>query len=97
MSGRTRWRVPSGAGRSLSRAVLIGLAAEAIAIVVNIAVLDAFDAAGIVTARGGLQKLMRMWLAAPLTRLGVGVPVAAEPKLQFSPRHGLWRQDCAGA
>ena len=70
VSGRTRWRVPSGAGRSLSRAVLIGLAAGAIAIVVNIAVLDAFDAAGIVTARGGLQKLMRMWLAAPLTRLG---------------------------
>ncbi len=70
VSGRAGWRVPAGAGRSLSRAVLIGLAAGAVAILVNIAVLDAFDAAGIVTARGGLQKLVRMWLAAPLTRLG---------------------------
>ncbi len=67
---RARWWVPAGAGWSLSRAVLIGLVAGAIAIAVNIAVLDAFDAAGIVTARGGLQKLVRMWLAAPLIQLG---------------------------
>ncbi len=70
VSNRTRWRVPAGAGPSLSRAVLMAVAAGAVAIAVNIAVLDAFDAAGIVTARGGLQKLVRMWLATPLTRLG---------------------------
>ncbi len=70
VSGRARWWVPAGAGRSLSGAVLTALAAGAVAIAVNIAVLDAFEAAGIVTARGGLQKLVRMWLAAPLTRLG---------------------------
>jgi hypothetical protein len=70
VSGQARWGMPAGAGRSLSRAVLTALAAGAVAIAVNIAVLDAFDAAGIVTARGGLQKLVRMWLAAPLIRLG---------------------------
>lgn len=48
---------------------MAALAAGAIAI--NIFVLDAFDASGIVTARGGLQKLVRMWLSAPLTRTGV--------------------------
>ena len=72
VSGRVRWRVLAGAGWSLSHAALIGLVAGAIAIVINIAVLDAFDTAGIVTARGGLQKLVRMWVAAPLTRLGAG-------------------------
>lgn len=62
--------MPSDAGRSLSGGVLIALTAGAVAIIVNIALLDAFDAAGIVTARGGLQKLVRMWLAVPLTRSG---------------------------
>lgn len=75
--GLTRWWMPAGAGRALSRAVLMALAAGAVAIAVNVAVLDAFDAAGIVTARGGLQKLVRMWLAAPLTRAGADVAWAS--------------------
>ena len=43
-----------------------------LAIAVNILVLDGFDAAGSVTARGGLQKLVQAWLPGPLTRAGVG-------------------------
>jgi len=39
------------------------LAAGTIAIVLNILVLDAFYAASIITARGGLQKLVRSWLS----------------------------------
>jgi len=47
------------------------LAAGTIAIVLNILVLDAFDAAGIITARGGLQKLVRAWLSPPLITSGL--------------------------
>ncbi len=51
--------------------VAAALAAGTVAIVFNILVLDAFDAAGIVTARGGLQKLVRTWLSSPLTASGL--------------------------
>ncbi len=47
------------------------LAAGTVAIVLNILVLDAFDAAGIITARGGLQKLVRAWLSPPLITSGL--------------------------
>lgn len=47
------------------------LAAGTVAIVLNILVLDAFDAAGIITARGGLQKLVRGWLSPPLITSGI--------------------------
>ncbi len=67
-----KWGKKRGAsgGSSLFLAVVAALAAGAVAIAINILMLDAFDAAGVVTARGGLQKLARMWLSAPLTRAG---------------------------
>lgn len=51
--------------------VAAALAAGTVAIVLNILVLDAFDTAGIVTARGGLQKLVRAWLSPLLTASGL--------------------------
>jgi len=59
------------------------LLAGAIAIAANIALLSACDAAGVVTARGGFQKLVKLWLSRPLVGLGadrwwdaIGLPVA---------------------
>ncbi|HVJ53420.1 MAG TPA: hypothetical protein VM689_13215 [Aliidongia sp.] len=46
------------------------LLAGAVAIAVNIALLDGFDAAGIPTAHGGLQKLVKLWASPPLAALG---------------------------
>ncbi len=60
-----------GGGRGLAIAALAALVAGAVAITVNILVLDGFDAMGIVTARGGLQKLVRTWLSVPLTQARV--------------------------
>lgn len=51
--------------------VAASLAAGTVAIVLNILVLDAFDAVGIITARGGLQKLVRAWLSPPLVGSGI--------------------------
>jgi len=51
--------------------VAAALAAGTVAIALNILVLDAFDAADIVTARGGLQKLVRAWLSPPLIASGL--------------------------
>jgi hypothetical protein len=56
---------------SVSKTVLLALVAGAIAITINILLLNLCDAAGIVTARGGLQRLVRLWLGGPLTRAGV--------------------------
>ncbi len=64
-----RW---SGRGHALAWAVGLGLLAGSVAIAANIAVLDGFDQIGIVTARGGLQKLARAWFSEPLERAGVG-------------------------
>ncbi len=64
-------RGTAGGGRGLLAAVAAAIVAGAVAIAVNILVLDGFDAAGVVTARGGLQKLVRAWLSGPLTRAGV--------------------------
>ena len=47
------------------------LIAGAIAITINILLLNLCDAYGIVTARGGLQRLVRLWLGGPMTQLGV--------------------------
>ena len=62
----------SATGKALAWAVGLGLLAGSVAIAANIAVLDGFDRVGIVTARGGLQKLARAWFADPLGRAGVG-------------------------
>lgn len=64
-------RGTAGGGRGLLVAVAAALVAGAVAITVNILVLDGFDAAGVVTARGGLRNLVRAWLSGPLTRAGV--------------------------
>jgi hypothetical protein len=53
--------------RRLGAALLAGL----IAIVVNTAVLEAADWIPLVTARGGLLKLLKIYFAAPLAGLGV--------------------------
>ena len=70
MLRRSPEKASLGFGYNLLVAVIMALVAGAIAITINILVLDAFDAAGIVTARGGLQKLVRLWLSAPLVRFG---------------------------
>lgn len=57
--------------KMLARTIVAALLAGAVAIMVNILILDSFDALGIVTARGGLQKLMRLWLGGPLYKAGV--------------------------
>lgn len=51
---------------------LLALIAGAIAITINILLFNLADALGIVTARGGLQRLVRGWLAAPIVQSGVG-------------------------
>jgi len=51
--------------------IMLALVAGAIAIAINIGLLNLCDAAGIVTARGGLQRLVRMWLGGPLTQIGI--------------------------
>ncbi len=75
MAGFNRRAALGFAGAGLLGAVLAAgaaaIVAGAVAITVNILVLDGFDAAGVVTARGGLQKLVRAWLSGPLTRAGV--------------------------
>jgi hypothetical protein len=57
---------------SVWRAIGWALVAGAIAITVNILVLELFDGLGIVTARGGLQRLVRLWLTPPIVRSGLG-------------------------
>jgi len=57
--------------RGIWMIVATSLTAGTVAIVLNILVLDAFDAAGIITARGGLQKLVRAWLSPPLVGSGI--------------------------
>jgi hypothetical protein len=56
---------------SISKKIIYALVAGAIAITINILLLNLCDALGIVTARGGLQRLVRLWLGGPLTELGV--------------------------
>lgn len=53
--------------RKLAAALIAGL----IAIVVNTAMLEAADWIPLVTARGGLLKLLKLYFAAPLAGLGV--------------------------
>jgi hypothetical protein len=53
--------------RKLGAALLAGL----IAIVVNTLLLEAADWIPLVTARGGLLKLLKMYFASPLASLGV--------------------------
>jgi hypothetical protein len=56
---------------SIARKIFYSLVAGAIAITINILLLNLCDAVGIVTARGGLQRLVRLWLGGPLTQIGV--------------------------
>jgi hypothetical protein len=56
---------------SIPAKILHALLAGVIAIAINILLLNLCDAAGIVTARGGLQRLVRMWMGGPLTQIGV--------------------------
>ena len=56
---------------SRSRIIWCGLFAGAVAITVNIILLDLADRVGIVTARGGLLRLMKLWLTEPLVKIGV--------------------------
>ena len=58
---------PIGTQRLLGASLLAGL----IAIVANTALLEAADWIPLVTARGGLLKLLKMYLSAPLTSLGI--------------------------
>jgi len=58
---------PIGTQRLLGASLLAG----PIAIVVNTAMLEAADWIPLVTARGGLLKLLKMYLSAPLTGLGI--------------------------
>jgi hypothetical protein len=58
---------PVGTQHLLGASLLAGL----IAIVANTALLEAADWIPLVTARGGLLKLLKMYLSAPLTSLGV--------------------------
>ena len=53
---------------------IIGFAliAGGIAIAINILLLNLADALGIVTARGGLQRLVKLFVTAPIARSGVG-------------------------
>ena len=48
------------------------LIAGSIAIAVNILLLRLADGLGIATAGGGLQRLVKLWIAIPVTRSGVG-------------------------
>ena len=64
---------PIGTQRLLGASLLAGL----IAIVVNTAMLEAADWIPLVTARGGLLKLLRMYLSVPLTSLGLADPWTA--------------------
>ena len=52
--------------------VALALTAGAIAITVHILLLNLADAFGIVTARGGLQRLVRIWVSSPIVRSGLG-------------------------
>lgn len=58
---------PIGTQHLLGASLLAGL----VAIVVNTAMLEAADWIPLVTARGGLLKLLRTYLSAPLTGLGI--------------------------
>ena len=62
----------------LGAALLAGL----IAIIANTLVLEAADLIPLVTARGGLLKLLKIYLAGPLTGIGVAelMGVAAPPR-----------------
>jgi hypothetical protein len=57
---------------NFERTIAAAIAAGLVAITVNIALLNACDAAGIVTARGGFQKLVKAKLAPILADLGLG-------------------------
>lgn len=58
---------PIGTKHLLGASLLAGL----IAIVANTALLEAADWIPLVTARGGLLKLLKMYLSTPLTSLGI--------------------------
>ncbi len=60
-------------GRSaLTRRAWVSLAAGAIAISINTALLAGADHIPLVTARGGLLKLLNIWVGRDLARLGIG-------------------------
>ena len=67
---------------STARTIVRALVAGAVAVTINIWLLDLCDAAGIVTARGGLQRLVKLWLGGPMTQLGVADLWAALGRLQ---------------
>ena len=56
---------------NIPKKIFYALVTGAIAITINILLLNLCDAVGIVTARGGLQRLVRLWLGGPLTQIGV--------------------------
>lgn len=58
--------------RKLLRRAAAATVAGAVALAVNFACLHAADALGIVTARGGFQRLAKLWLEPPLAAAGVG-------------------------
>lgn len=57
---------------TVARTVGHALLAGAIAIGINIFLLNLADRFGVVTARGGLQRLVKLWLAGPVTQSGIG-------------------------
>ena len=67
-------RCSNTSGGAMRALKIIGLAliAGGIAISINILLLNLADALGIVTARGGLQRLVKLWVTAPITRSGIG-------------------------
>jgi hypothetical protein len=56
---------------SMVKTIFRALVAGAIGIMINILLLNLCDAVGVVTARGGLQRLVRLWLGGTLTQIGV--------------------------
>ena len=56
----------------VSKFVLVAVVAGVVALTINILLLNLADVLGIVTARGGLQRLVRMWVSAPIVRSGIG-------------------------
>jgi hypothetical protein len=62
---------------NVAKVVVHALVAGIIAITINILLLNLCDAYGIVTARGGLQRLVRIWLGGPMTQLGIAEAWAA--------------------
>lgn len=55
----------------IGRRIVAALAAGVLALAVNFAVLLSADALGIVTARGGFQRLVKLWLGPAFVAAGV--------------------------